>query len=270
MAVVRLVREVCDQWDDPRAWREILLNGACRLLNGNVGMILTEGGGRPGRFGKLTVNSVVGLPHAMQQLTQPAVSRLDRRDYEEASENVMPGMTTLYKEIVRQGWVTASREQVIDEATYHAAPYYLSYRKPIDCDDFVVSIRLVDLPRRAEAISVDRPHGAEAFGLREVALLKLLHDEIAPLVGVRLATEEYLSRDRLSARLRQTLSLLLEGGSEKEVAAAMNLGTRTVHEYVTILYQHFEVTSRAELLAYFIRREPLLRAVKGYGVTERR
>ena len=35
--VVRLVREVCDRWDDPRAWREHLLQGACRLLKGNVG-----------------------------------------------------------------------------------------------------------------------------------------------------------------------------------------------------------------------------------------
>ena len=42
-------------------------------------------------------------------------------------------------------------------------------------------------------------------------LLKLLHDEIAPLIGVRLATEEHLCREGLSKRLRETLSLLLDG-----------------------------------------------------------
>jgi DNA-binding NarL/FixJ family response regulator len=60
----------------------------------------------------------------------------------------------------------------------------------------------------------------------------------------------------VSRRLRETLSLLLEGQSEKQVASALNLGTRTVHDYVTRLYEHFCVSSRAELLAYFTRRTP--------------
>ena len=96
-----------------------------------------------------------------------------------------------------------------------------------------------------------------------MAILKLLHDEIAPLVGVRLTTEEHLSRDGLSKRLRETLTLLLEGQSEKQVASALNLGTRTVHDYVTRLYEHFRVSSRAELLAYFIRRRPVPRVAVG-------
>lgn len=104
-------------------------------------------------------------------------------------------------------------------------------------------------PRRSPSI-------ARTFGPREVALLKLLHDESAPLVGVRLTTEEHLSRNGLSRRLRETLTLLLDGQSEKQVASEMNLGTRTVHDYVTRLYEHFRVSSRAELLAYFIRRTP--------------
>jgi DNA-binding CsgD family transcriptional regulator len=174
----------------------------------------------------------------------------------------MPGISNLYARIARDGWVTATRNQVASEAAYHAAPHYLNFRKSIDCDDYVVSIRLVDLPRRAEAISIDRPHGAAPFGPRDVAVLKLLHDEIAPLVGVRLATEEHLSRDGLSKRLRETLSLLLDGRSEKEVARQLNLGVRTVHDYVTMLYTHFEVTSRAELLAYFIRRKPAARSLQ--------
>ena len=89
--------------------------------------------------------------------------------------------------------------------------------------------------------------------------MKLLHDEIAPLVGVRLTAEKHLSRDGLSKRLRECLTLLLEGRSEKEVAAAMEIGPRTVHDYVTALYEHFHVCSRAELLAYFVRRQPVLR-----------
>ena len=257
--VIRLVQEVCDRWDDPRVWREYLLHGACALLGGNVGTMFAQYGPAEGAFGRVGVTAVVGLPPALKERLLPAVSQLQGREYADASDNVLPVFGPLYAEMQRQGWVTASREELTDEASYHASPMYRDVRRPMDCDDFVVSIRMVDVPPRAESISVDRPHGAEPFGQREVALLKILHDEVAPLIGVRLATEEHLCREGLSKRLRETLTLLLDGRSEKEVASALHLGSRTVHDYVTALYQHFRVSSRAELLAYFVRRQPVPR-----------
>jgi len=254
--VIRLVREVYDLWDDPSQWRQCLLEGACRLVNGHVGFMLADYQPERGWFGSLALTSVVGVPAAMRPMVQPAIAQMDQRQFEDVSENFLPGVMTLNADMERQGWVTAAGSHLADEATYHASPWYQNFFKQIDCDDYVVSIRVVDVPRRPEAITIERPHGAPAFGSREVALLRLLHDEIAPLVGVRLATEEHLSRDGLSKRLRETLALLLDGQSEKQVATAMNLGARTVHDYVTRLYEHFRVSSRAELLAYFIRRVP--------------
>ena len=61
----------------------------------------------------------------------------------------------------------------------------------------------------------------------------------------------------LSRRLRQTLERLLLGDSEKQVASRLGLSTLTVHGYVKALYQHFGVSSRPELLAYFLRRSGL-------------
>ena len=259
-AVIRLVREVCDLWDDPTAWRTHLLHGACQLIDGHVGIILEDDhSAAPGYFGNLCVTSMVGLPAAMRGLVQPAISQLNHRKYDDISENVMAGVGNLWEQMQSQGWVTVAGNQIADEASYRASPFYRDFRKQIDCDDFVVSIRVVDLPHRPEAMMIDRPHGAPAFGPREVALVKLLHDEIAPLIGVRLTTEEHLSRDGLSKRLRETLSLLLDGYSEKQVASELKLATRTVHDYVAMLYQHFQVSSRAELLAYFIRRKPVAR-----------
>jgi len=259
-AVIRLVREVCDRWDDPQAWREHLLRGACALMDASVAMMLTEHQGKRYHFGKLSVTSVVGLSEPKRTLVQPGISQMADRDYQDVSENFLPGLTRLYDDFVKKGWVTIHRSEMADDETYYAAPHYLNFRKQLDCDDYVVSIRMVDLPRRPEGISIDRPHGAEKFGAREVAILKLLHDEIAPLVGVRLATEEHLCRDGLSKRLRETLELLLEGLSEKQVARELELSAKTVHEYVGMLYKHFQVSSRGELLAYFIRRTPAARA----------
>ena len=260
-AVIRLVRETCDHWDDPRAWRSHLLQGACQLLDGTVGTMIVDDHPKSDSFGKPAVICVVGLPDsATRALVQPAFSQFDRREFDEASQNLLPGIAKLHEDLTRQGWVTAARNQITDRAAYHASPHYQNFRKHIDCDDFVVSMRIVDIPRRPEAINIDRPHGALPFGPREVSLLKLLHDEIAPLIGVRLATEEHLCREGLSKRLNETLSLLLEGKSEKEAAAALRLSPRTLHDYVTTLYEHFRVSSRAELLAYFIRRSPMLKS----------
>lgn len=257
--VFRLVRDVCELWDDPLAWRAQLVRGACSLLNGHVGMMLADNDAEEGWFGSLAVISSVGMPPQMQPMLQPTISQMDKRRWGDVSDSFMPGMTELAREIDRQGWVTVAGNQYLDSEAYHASAYYQNFCKLADCDDFVVSVRVVDVPRRPEAIAVNRPHGAAPFESRDVSLLKLLHDEIAPLIGVRLATEEHLSRDGLSKRLRETLTLLLEGHSEKQVAGALKLGTRTVHDYTTRLYEHFHVSSRAELLAYFVRRAPIPR-----------
>lgn len=258
--VIRLVREVCDHWDDPALWRRHLLQGACSLLEGNVGMMVADRSPSTVAFGRPFVVSVVGVDASLLPGVSQAISQFENRPYEECSQNVMPGIAALHNELNHQGWVTATRDQLTSADEFHSAQSYASFREQIGCDDYVVSIRIVDVPRRPEAISIDRPHRAPRFGPREVELLKLLHDEIAPLIGVRLATEDQLCRDGLSRRLNQTLTLLLEGRSEKEVASALKLSARTVHDYVTMLYEHFQVSSRAELLAYFIRREPVRRS----------
>src|SRR5678815_3811800 len=145
-SVIRLVREVCDRWDDPSGWREHLLRGACALMNANVGMMLTEHHGKMYHFGRLSVTSVVGLEERKKLLVQPAVSRMADRDYQDVTENFLPGLSRLYDSFVKQGWVTVNREQMSDDQTYYAAPHYRDFRKHLDCDDYVVSIRMVDLP----------------------------------------------------------------------------------------------------------------------------
>ena len=56
----------------------------------------------------------------------------------------------------------------------------------------------------------------------------------------------------LPPRLRQTLVGLLQGDSEKQVAAKLQLSPHTVHVYVKSLYRRFRVASRGELLARWV------------------
>lgn len=58
----------------------------------------------------------------------------------------------------------------------------------------------------------------------------------------------------LSPRHVQTLQYLLSGDSEKEIAARLGVSPHTVHVYVKGLYRHFNVASRGELTARFVRQ----------------
>lgn len=52
---------------------------------------------------------------------------------------------------------------------------------------------------------------------------------------------------------RQTLQNLPGGHTEKEIAKKMRLSPNTVHHHVKALYKHFDVSSRGELLARWVR-----------------
>ena len=59
--------------------------------------------------------------------------------------------------------------------------------------------------------------------------------------------------DQLSPRLRETLDCLLDGATEKQIAKKLELSPHTVHGYVKLIYRHFKVKSRAQLLSQWVR-----------------
>jgi len=58
----------------------------------------------------------------------------------------------------------------------------------------------------------------------------------------------------LSPRLIATLTMLLRGDSEKQIAYKLGISKHTVHVYVKTLYRRFSANSRGELFAYVIHR----------------
>jgi len=60
----------------------------------------------------------------------------------------------------------------------------------------------------------------------------------------------------LTARQREVLESLLRGLSEKEIAGTLMISRHTVHNHVKALYGAFDVCSRSELLAHFVRAPP--------------
>jgi len=84
----------------------------------------------------------------------------------------------------------------------------------------------------------------------ETTVLAGTHDSTPPEQG---ASREP-GAEGLSPREGQTLELLLAGEGEKQIAARLKISQHTVHGYVKSVYRRFDVSSRAELLALWVRK----------------
>jgi DNA-binding CsgD family transcriptional regulator len=126
---------------------------------------------------------------------------------------------------------------------------HVELRRPGRIDDCVYSLHRLPVKSWVAGLGVHRDWGDRAqFTRRDREVLDLLNTHLS-WMWTSDANHNLPQADGLSPRLRQTLRLLLTGRSEKEIAGAMGLNRGTVHKYVTALYRHFDVGSRAQLLA---------------------
>lgn len=102
------------------------------------------------------------------------------------------------------------------------------------------------------AIALLRSEHDRPFDGDDQSLVWLFHHEMAWVyeLDLPLASPEVTS---LPPRARETLQYLLAGFSEKQIAARLGLSHNTIHHYVKLLYRHFGVFSRSELLARWVR-----------------
>jgi DNA-binding CsgD family transcriptional regulator len=153
--------------------------------------------------------------------------------------------------------MTFRRQDLIEDDAWRADPHVRTYRQPAGLDDVLLSLaRLPDKPSDAYAfaILVFRAAGApERFSVRDRTLLDAAHAGLAWMYREEAARNPDLPDD-LPPRLRQTLKHLLTGDSERQIARKMQLSPHTVHDYVKALYTRFAVSSRQELIAWWVRR----------------
>jgi DNA-binding NarL/FixJ family response regulator len=77
--------------------------------------------------------------------------------------------------------------------------------------------------------------------------------EFCQILGAEYSRPLARSMPGLPTRHQQTLEGLLAGDSEKQIAQKLGVSRNTVHVYVTALYRKFNVNSRGELLARFVK-----------------
>ena len=98
--------------------------------------------------------------------------------------------------------------------------------------------------RCVHLIILTRPGREAPFDDLDRRIVGLFHAEVGRLWR---RTGDDSTAD-LPRHLLQTLGLLLEGLSEREIVARLQLSRHTVHDHVKRLYTRFQVNSRAQLL----------------------
>ena len=154
------------------------------------------------------------------------------------------------------------RAEVWPERTWERSRIFNDVHRACGLDDYVLSVRPLSLETNDGvsahlSLFLHRAVGDAAFSERERRMLAIVHDEVATRVGRLLAHAGEPSLDALTPRRREVLEHLLRGLSEKEIAAELCRSRAAVHEHVLAIYRHFDVRSRAELMARFVgRAEP--------------
>jgi DNA-binding CsgD family transcriptional regulator len=121
--------------------------------------------------------------------------------------------------------------------------------------DSLLSIRWGERPGEAFVVFLKRALHEPPFSARERELVHLLTSDCLWMFAPQLFRSQ-LDGD-LSRRERETLSLLLTGVPEKQIAHMLGLSQHTAHAYVKAVYRKLAVTSRGELMARALERDPM-------------
>jgi DNA-binding CsgD family transcriptional regulator len=240
----RLIGECRDLGSDPTLWHLRMLEGVCRLIGASSA---TGGEGRWVR----PISSPEAISEFDVGFDAPAreVFTAYRRELKPAGNPIYRAMQNVAGRLV-----TRSRRQLVSDAEWYRSVAFTKYRRPGKLDHQLASVYQISDDGSISVIAPLRPLGERDFSPRDQRLLNFFHAELGPLIGRALVSVTEPSPVRLSPRLRQTLACLLEGDSEKQVADRLGLSPATTHQYVTGLYRHFGVGSRAQLMAYILRR----------------
>lgn len=241
-ATYRLVGECTELGLDSQAWRRHMLQGLCTLTGARVALYMHL-------HSPLT---------PAERLTEPMdVGFLDddqRRlwmHYQQENAQRDDAFHLAYFGTFQPGLFTRDLRSVIDLTSWHGGRHYNDYVRPSKLEDRITSS--LNLPASpgapVQVIVLHRDTGDKWFPRSATRLVRLFHDELRLALNKRLVLPGSAADvAHLSPRLRDVLSCLLEGDTEKQAARRLGISRHTVSNHVQRLYRHFDVRSRAELM----------------------
>jgi DNA-binding CsgD family transcriptional regulator len=161
-----------------------------------------------------------------------------------------------FERLARDDGVCHSRREIIGDREWYPSTSYQVVHRLLGVDHVLWCFRSIDHGPVDEfsGAMIYRAIGRRDFGARDRSIVREAHTAVASLIGGPLARLSEPSPSDLAPRARQVLACLLEGDGDKQIAARLKLSKFTVNQYTKLIFRHFGVNSRPELLARWIRR----------------
>lgn len=239
-SVLRLVAEAAELWYDPNLQRRYTLESLCKALKAKAAVLFV--------FGDCLVDGETACTSVQQVGLEEAQERRIR-DYLRSGKPADPALPKLMDLIAQV--VVQRRRDLVSDSKWYESDYYKVFRQGIELDDTLYA--KISVPGKLLCIAMLRGVGEPAFEERERHMMDLALSQMSwPFQPEDAPTDPRL--EALQPRLRKVMQHLLQGDSEKQVAAKLGLSKHTVHEYVKMLYQQLGVNSRGELLSQWVGR----------------
>jgi DNA-binding CsgD family transcriptional regulator len=248
-AILRLVGECRDLGDDRDLWRLHLLEQLARLLDADLGDCGEMGGHNTAR------QTSLGICHwGYENWTSPAVGG-ELLEMIERDPKIYGSTLAYFQRLGREDGISLSRREFIEDREWYRSTSYQVVNRSLSMDHMVYCWRSLSEGNGNDysGVILFRELGRSDFSARDRLIVHEVHAAIAPLIGGPLARFNEPSPLDLTPRARQVLQCLLEGDGDKQIAARLELSKFTVNQYTKVVFQHFGVNSRAELLARWIR-----------------
>jgi DNA-binding CsgD family transcriptional regulator len=246
--VSELVGQVRELGANTTAWRTHALQGFIRLVDGQVGLTMDMEDALPG-----------SSPRVIDPLDMGWTNDSGRRTYYHYLQTEIiedPAAIALMNTHRKVTFLTTTRQELVDDTTWYAAPAVSDLRRSGDVDDFVSSSVSLK-PGSLHGFIVYRPWGERPFNLRQRRLIRLTHLELFRLYKSSLQQQWSLHEIRaLPPRVRQTLELILAGDSMKRIADKLRISVHTVNDYTKALHSRLGVRTRTELLKKCLPHQP--------------
>ncbi|WP_165251503.1 helix-turn-helix transcriptional regulator [Paludisphaera soli] len=249
--MVRLVGECRDLGDDRLAWRGRLTEGIAKMIDADL------------VFSGEVAGCVALRPRGLGSVEWGWENGFDREFFGRQTAIMLedpgyyPTMNLYFARFASDDGVCLSRRQLLKDRAWYASDDYQRVHRGLGIDHMLWCFS--ELKRSAASdvsagVVVNRARGRRDFKARERLLVRETHAAVARHIGGALAGHEDVSARALPPRARQVLACLLQGDTDKQVAARLRLSVLTVNSYTKAVYRHFGVRGRAELMARWIRR----------------
>lgn len=241
---MRLIHECREQWDDPLGWQEHL-TASIETLVGGYGSLVS--------INSLQYSAAQTIDAHSASHNGPQMRRVFDDFIKAGGVSLMPSAKRVMRELSERGRFTWNEQALVGAKKFRQSRLYHQHLRHLDADNVIFhSVALSD--GTVFSIGLLRTRQDPAYTPVDERLIALIGDAAAIGVNDGWCLNGRTGRHLLTQREQETLELLLDGLSEKEIAKQMALSARTVHDYVTSIYRKLGFTSRARLMAAYVKR----------------